>query len=141
MSSLNLVPFEQLFSETQPIRLGYSSEGARVTHYPTSVGSTQAITLDPHRVAIVRDLDDRWVVLVWGGGGRDSTKHRVQISDYVIKVPAWRAGLMQVQTENGVTVTWARSKQCGSCGGIPAPKGYPWGQVPLEVVPWNAKVD
>lgn len=123
-------PIEDLTADDGKVHMEFLSQGARVSwgrQAPMKV-------IDPYRVAVVRLESGDRAVAVWGGGKRNHNAHQLVILDKIAKVSAWRPNMSQVITESGLTVSWAKSNQCGSCGGLPAPNGYPW-DAPLEVAP------
>ena len=125
------IPLEDLFWQDGMVHMRFVSQGARVTYNGAKHGQLEK--LDPYKVAIVEIEGGGYAVVVWGGGGRNQAAHSLAISDKVTKVTAWRSNMSQVMTESGLTVSWSKSSQCGSCGGIPAPQGYAWGTPPYTV--------
>jgi hypothetical protein len=126
------VPLEDLTWADGTVRMQYLSQGARVSYQSQGAG-IQMRVLDPYRVALLRLEEGGWAVVIWGGGGRNHANHTVAFSERVTKITTWRANMSQLITESGITISWSKSTQCGSCGGIPEPKGYPWeGSVHIE---------
>lgn len=127
------VPLEDLPHSDGTVHMQFLSQGARVS-YQSAGSGVQLRTLDPYRVALVKLESGGWAIVVWGGGQRNHDAHTVAFSDRVAKINTWRGSMSQVVTANGVTISWAKSTQCGSCGGIPEPRGYPW-EGTLKVLP------
>lgn len=117
------IPIEEL-AHDDAVHMQYLSPGARVSYQTTE--QAQLKVLDPYRVALVRLKDNDWGVIVWGGGGRVHANHTVVLSERVAKITAWRNNMSQLITVSGLVLSWSQSTQCGSCGGLPAPEGYPW---------------
>lgn len=119
------IPIENLVQSDGRVHLQYLSQGARAS-YQGEGGQARTKVLDPYRIALVRLEDGGWAVVAWGGGGRVHANHTVELSERVTKVTAWRNNMSQLITSTGLVLSWSKSTQCGSCGGIPEPQGYPW---------------